>query len=77
MPDIALSDEPWTPIAKFGGSFDGDGHTVSGMTIGTSAQPSDRTSAGFFETLANRRVGQQPQADGRFGQRRAHGQQPG
>ena len=32
--DIALSDEPWTPIAKFGGSFDGDGHTVSGMTIG-------------------------------------------
>ena len=51
--DIALSDEPWTPIAKFGGSFDGDGHTVSGMTIGTSAQPSDRTSAGFFETLAN------------------------
>lgn len=23
------------------------------MTIGTSAQPSDRASAGFFETLAN------------------------
>ena len=51
--DIALSEEAWTPIAKFGGSFDGDGHTVSGMTIGTSAQPSERTSAGFFETLAN------------------------
>lgn len=51
--DIALSDAAWTPIAKFGGSFDGNGHTVSGMTIGTSAQPSEHTAAGFFETLAN------------------------
>ncbi len=51
--DIALSAEDWTPIAKFGGSFDGGGHTVSGMTIGTSTQPSERAAAGFFETLAN------------------------
>ncbi len=51
--DIALSAEDWTPIAKFGGSFDGGGHTVSGMTIGASAQPSERAAAGFFETLAN------------------------
>lgn len=49
--DIALTEE-WTPIHNFAGSFDGDGHTVSGMTIGTAESPVDKTEVGFFDNLA-------------------------
>ena len=48
--DIALSGA-WTPIHNFAGSFDGDGHTVSGMTIGTEASPASSAAVGFFDSL--------------------------
>ena len=32
LADIDLSDITWTPIANFAGSFDGNGHTIFGMT---------------------------------------------
>lgn len=43
--DIALSGA-WTPIHNFAGSFDGDGHTASGMTIGTETSPAGSTAGG-------------------------------
>ena len=43
--DIALSGA-WTPIHNFAGSFDGDGHTVSGMTIGTETSPAGSAALG-------------------------------
>lgn len=49
--DIALTDA-WTPIHNFAGTFDGDGHTVSGVTMGTEAAPLDQSSVGFFDSLA-------------------------
>ena len=48
--DIALSGA-WTPIHNFAGSFDGDGHTVSGMTIGTETSPAGSAAVGFFDSL--------------------------
>ena len=48
--DIALNGD-WTPIHNFAGSFDGDGHTVSGMTIGTEASPVNQAQVGFFDSL--------------------------
>ena len=45
--DITLSGQ-WAPIKNFAGDFDGDGHTISGLTI-----ESDSTAAGLFDTLAN------------------------
>ena len=48
--DIALNGD-WTPIHNFAGSFDGDNHTVSGVTIGTEASPVDKTEVGFFDSL--------------------------
>lgn len=48
--DIALSGA-WTPIHNFAGSFDGDGHTVSGMTIGTEVSPAGSAAGGFFDSL--------------------------
>lgn len=50
--DIALNGE-WTPVKNFGGYFDGDYHTVSGMYIGSADAPSALSSAGFFNILAN------------------------
>lgn len=49
--DIALTDA-WTPIHNFAGTFDGNGHTVSGVTMGTEAAPLDQSSVGFFDSLA-------------------------
>ena len=48
--DIKLTEE-WTPIHNFAGSFDGDNHTISGMTIGTEAAPVNKTEVGFFDSL--------------------------
>ena len=31
--DIDLNDKAWTPIASFGGTFDGDGHKIVGLQI--------------------------------------------
>ena len=52
--DITLNGD-WTPIHSFAGTFDGQGHTVSGMTIGTESAPADAsdTPLGFFDILAN------------------------
>ena len=49
--DITLT-SAWTPIHNFAGSFDGDNHTISGMTIGTEASPLNKTEVGFFDNLA-------------------------
>lgn len=48
--DIAL-DGAWTPIHNFAGSFDGDDHTVSGMTIGSETSPMSSAAVGFFDSL--------------------------
>lgn len=57
--DIALSSETWNPIGgsdyTFEGTFDGQGHTVSGMAIGTKEAPvpleSKKIYTGFFGVL--------------------------
>ena len=38
--DITLNGD-WTPIHSFAGTFDGQGHSVSGMTIGSQSAPVD------------------------------------
>ena len=52
--DITLNGD-WTPIHSFAGTFDGRGHTVSGMTIGSQSAPVDASDSplGFFDILAN------------------------
>lgn len=52
--DITLNGD-WTPIHSFAGTFDGQGHTVSGMTIGSQSAPVDASDSplGFFDILAN------------------------
>ncbi len=55
--DIELTGGTWLPIGNyengsnwvaFGGEFDGDGHTVSGMQIGTNESPVTYDYQGFF-----------------------------
>lgn len=53
--DIALAKAPWTPIGlnadeanKFKGTFDGEGHTITGLYVNTEA---GYTAAGFFGAL--------------------------
>lgn len=50
--DITLNGA-WTPIHYFAGSFDGRGHTVSGVRIGTELAPLEQSSVGFFDVLSN------------------------
>ena len=52
--DITLNGD-WTPIHSFAGTFDGRGHTVSGMTIGSQSAPVDASDSplGLFDILAN------------------------
>lgn len=60
MSDIDISDKEWIPVGdsdyEFNGSFDGKGHTVSGMTIGSAdaAKQLDdgKNYIGFFSGLA-------------------------
>ncbi len=54
--DIDLSAHYWTPIGfnfqkRFTATFDGDGHTISGMYVGTESSPYQGTDAGFFGYL--------------------------
>lgn len=57
--DIALSSEEWKPIGRstylFNGTFDGQGHTISGMTLGTTdeafALDSENCYIGLFGVL--------------------------
>ena len=37
MPEAAEGDSNWTPIPKFAGTFDGNGKTITGLTINQSA----------------------------------------
>ncbi|HWQ76747.1 MAG TPA: S-layer homology domain-containing protein [Syntrophomonas sp.] len=54
--DITLS-EPWTPIgtddSPFAGSFDGQGHTISGLSIGSEEDRSAQAYAGLFGYALN------------------------
>lgn len=45
--DISLGGVEFLPIANFGGTFEGNGHTISGMNITASVSP-----AGLFGTVA-------------------------
>ena len=46
LADISLEGTDFAPIPTFGGSFDGGGHTVSGLSVTQSMSP-----AGLFGTL--------------------------
>lgn len=55
--DINLNGNQWTPIGKlisesqqysFQGSFDGDGHSVTGLAVGTSSIPASNFDNGLF-----------------------------
>ena len=45
--DIALGGGDFLPIASFGGTFEGNGHTISGLSVTASVSP-----AGLFGTVA-------------------------
>ncbi|SHI18744.1 S-layer homology domain-containing protein [Sporobacter termitidis DSM 10068] len=57
--DIALSGQ-WTPVGStsnpFAGSFDGQGHTISGLTIGSAESRSTEAYAGLFGYVLNTAV---------------------
>ena len=50
--DIDVSDAAWTPIGgsdwAFAGTFDGRGHTISGLTVGSAAAPLALDSGNLF-----------------------------
>ena len=62
--DIKLSDEEWKPVGRsdylFNGTFDGQGHTVSGMTLGSAEKPfaldKENLYIGFFGVLGPQSV---------------------
>ncbi len=62
--DIDISDSEWVPVGDseyaFNGSFDGKGHTVKGMTIGTAdnvkALEEGKNYIGFFSVLGTNAV---------------------
>jgi hypothetical protein len=63
--DIDLSNENWAPIGvytsaaridNFQGVFDGNGHTISNLKIGTPSAASVRTTAGLFGTVRNGKI---------------------
>lgn len=52
--NIDISDRQWTPIGAsngFGGSFDGQNHVISGLTIGSAEEPAEFEEAGLFGNL--------------------------
>ena len=46
--DISLGGVEFLPIASFGGTFEGNGHTISGLSVASSVSP-----AGLFGTVAD------------------------
>ncbi len=50
--DIDLSAHEWAPIAEFKGSLDGNGHCVTGLQIGTAAEPAGLVNGGLIATLS-------------------------
>ena len=57
--DISLNDVPFLPIPTFGGTFDGQGHTISGLDITDSVTP-----AGLFSILQESAVVQNLKVSG-------------
>ena len=49
--NINLENEPWTPIANFTGTFDGQGHTISNMKVSITSQSTSTILGGLFEIL--------------------------
>lgn len=49
--NINLENKPWTPIANFTGTFDGQGHTISNMNVSITSQSTSTINAGLFEVL--------------------------
>lgn len=61
--DLDLSGQDWSPIGgadAFNGTFDGDGHTISGLTMGSEETPltisDDVSNVGFFGNLGGSSV---------------------
>ena len=62
--DIELSSDEWKPVGRsdylFNGTFDGQGHTVSGMTLGSAEKPfaldKENLYIGFFGVLGPKSV---------------------
>lgn len=50
--DIDLSDKLWTPAQDFTGTFDGQGHTISGLTINNEVMGSKLEYLGLFRNIA-------------------------
>ncbi len=57
--DIALGGVDFSPIASFGGTFDGNGHTISGLSIRSNVAP-----AGLFGTVTEKGVVQDLTVEG-------------
>lgn len=49
--DIDISEDDWIPIDGFAGNFDGKGHEITGLTIGSSETAANRANAGLFGSL--------------------------
>ena len=52
--NIDLAEYEWVPARSFGGTFDGNGKTISGLKIGTQEEPADFTNknVGLFDSVA-------------------------
>ncbi len=49
--DIDLSDGEWDAIENFAGTFDGQGHVISGMYAGTATTPTTQPNWGLFSEV--------------------------
>ena len=49
--DIDLSDKLWTPAQNFTGTFDGQGHTIRGLTINNEAMGTKLEYLGLFQNI--------------------------
>lgn len=49
--NIDLKNKPWTPIANFTGTFDGQGHTINNMNVSITSQSTSEMKGGLFEVL--------------------------
>ena len=50
--DIDLTGTEWTPIPNFAGTFDGNGKTITGLTINQPTETTDERNLGLFATIA-------------------------
>lgn len=50
--DISLENKPWTPIDNFGGTFDGQGNTISNMNVSITSQSTSEIRAGLFGVMS-------------------------